>query len=286
VTVHRKLLSGLDRLNATSIVLQRARPLSLDNGIWDAADVQWWWRRPRVSDDFTLPVWFDEFGPVAAVGITAWESTWQTDPFVVPNLVSRVEVWEETMAAVAEYGCDSLQILLPEKDSELTNLALSSGFALSDEISGTTWMHIDDRPSIPSVDGYKVVDRTNGLRHSHHMVKRNGDEVESRLKQCSLYDPTLDLVVLDDHENVAGYALFWFDQSNHIGMLEPMRVEEGHQRKGLAKLLIASGLERLAVKGARRVKVGFESEAASSLYFSMGFKQTSVDRLLTRSSEK
>jgi len=65
-----------------------------------------------------------------------------------------------------------------------------------------------------------------------------------------------------------------------------MRVEEDHQRKGLAKLLIATGLERLADKGEQRAKVGLESEAASSLYFSMGFKKTSVDRLLTRSSEK
>jgi hypothetical protein len=32
--------------------------------MWEAADVQWWWRRPRATDELALPVWFDEFGPV------------------------------------------------------------------------------------------------------------------------------------------------------------------------------------------------------------------------------
>ncbi len=31
-----------------------------NQGIWYAADVQWWWRRPRPTDDLALPVWFDE----------------------------------------------------------------------------------------------------------------------------------------------------------------------------------------------------------------------------------
>jgi hypothetical protein len=29
----------------------------------EAADVQWWWRRQRVTDGLTLSVWFDEVGP-------------------------------------------------------------------------------------------------------------------------------------------------------------------------------------------------------------------------------
>jgi predicted N-acetyltransferase YhbS len=114
------------------------------------------------------------------------------------------------------------------------------------------------------------------------MIARNGELIEQRLQQCSLYDSTLDLAVEDADGTVAGYALFWFDHTTLVGLLEPMRVEDDYQRRGLARLLLTNGLDRLARKGARRLKVGFEAAAARSLYLDAGFVQTSVDRLLTR----
>jgi hypothetical protein len=47
-------------------------------------------------------------------------------------------------------------------------------------------------------------------------------------------------------------------------------------------MLLTNGLDRLARKGARRLKVGFETDAARNLYLDAGFVRTSVDRLLTR----
>ena len=61
-----ELLRGPGRLNATTTVLRRARLADPIDGMWEAADVQWWWRRPRVTDEPALPVWFDEVGRVAA----------------------------------------------------------------------------------------------------------------------------------------------------------------------------------------------------------------------------
>ena len=65
MVVRRELLRGVGRLNATTTVLQRARLADPLGGMWEAADVQWWWRRPRATDELALPVWFDEAGPVA-----------------------------------------------------------------------------------------------------------------------------------------------------------------------------------------------------------------------------
>jgi predicted N-acetyltransferase YhbS len=114
------------------------------------------------------------------------------------------------------------------------------------------------------------------------MIARNGELVEPRLRQCSLYDPTLDLAVEDAAGRVAGYALFWFDHTTLVGLLEPMRVEDEYQRRGLARMLLTNGLDRLARKGARRLKVGFETDATRILYLGVGFVQTSIDRLLIR----
>lgn len=46
-----ELLRGIDRLNATSAVLQRSRLADGFGGVWEAADLQWWWRSPRPTDD-------------------------------------------------------------------------------------------------------------------------------------------------------------------------------------------------------------------------------------------
>jgi predicted N-acetyltransferase YhbS len=249
--------------------------------MWEASDLQWWWRRPRTTDDLALPVWFDEVGPVAAAGLTAWGDTWQADVFAVPSQVDEEEIWVATMEAASGHRSGPLRVLVRQVDVQLEDLALRSGFAMTDELSGTTWMDADERPSLEQVDGFAIVDRSTSA-DPHPMIARNGALVERRLRQCSLYDPTLDLAIVDAVGTVAGYALFWFDPVTLVGLLEPMRVEEDYQRRGLARMLLTNGLDRLARKGARRLKVGFTTGTARSLYLGAGFEQTSVDRLLTR----
>ena len=63
-----------------------------------------------------------------------------------------------------------------------------------------------------------------------------------------------------------------------IGLLEPMRVEEAYQRRGLARAMLAEGLDRLARRGARRLKVGYGTDAARRLYVGAGFRVTSTAR--------
>jgi GNAT superfamily N-acetyltransferase len=280
--VRRELLRGLGRLNATTTVLQRARLADPFHGMWEAADVQWWWRRPRATDELALPVWFDEVGPVAAAGLTAWGDIWQADVFAVPSGVNQEAVWAATLEATAGHRAKALQVLVREDDVLPADLAIQSGFALTDELSGTAWMDADHRPPVAPVDGFAIVDRVARADRPHPMITRNGELVEARLRQCSLYDPTLDLAVEDTDRRVAGYALFWFDPTTLVGLLEPMRVEDEYQRRGLARMLLTNGLDRLARKGARRLKVGFETDAARSLYVGAGFVQTSIDRLLIR----
>jgi predicted N-acetyltransferase YhbS len=143
-------------------------------------------------------------------------------------------------------------------------------------------MDADQRAPVAPIDGFAIVDRVTRADRPHPMIARNGEAVEARLRQCSLYDPTLDLAVEDADGRAAGYALFWFDHTTQVGLLEPMRVEDEYQRRGLARMLLTSGLDRLARKGARRLKVGFQTEPARHLYVGAGFVQTSVDRRLVR----
>ncbi|HWS46475.1 MAG TPA: GNAT family N-acetyltransferase [Acidimicrobiia bacterium] len=282
MVVRRELLRGLERLNATTTVLQRARRADPLGGMWEAADLQWWWRRPRATDELALPVWFDDVGPVAAAGLTAWDETWQADVFAVPSIVDEEDVWAATLEAAAGHPGVALEMLVRVDDALPAELAIRSGFAMTDEVSGTAWMDAEQRAPIAPVDGFAIVDRVTREDRAHPMVARNGEPVEARLQQCSLYDATLDLAVEDADGRVAGYALFWFDPTTLVGLLEPMRVEDEYQRHGLARMLLTNGLDRLARKRARRLKVGFETDAARNLYLGAGFVQTSIDRLLIR----
>lgn len=108
------------------------------------------------------------------------------------------------------------------------------------------------------------------------MRRRNGDPVETRLRQASLYDPWLDLAVEAPDGDVAGYAVFWFDPVTEVGLVEPMRVEDAYQRRGLGRALLTAGLDRLARRGARRLKVGYGTEAARRLYTGAGFRPTAT----------
>ncbi len=281
MAVRRELLGGIERLRATTHILQRARVADPLAGMWEAADVQWWWRRPRVTDELALPVWFDDAGPVAAVGLTAWEESCQLDVFSVPFSVSNNVVWSEALDFARASSNERLEILVHNNDESLKQLALSSGFEVS-ELSGTTWMDAERRPPVRCPNGFAIVDRSTRAGSPHPMISRNGSAVEQRLRQCSLYDPWLDLAIEDRDGRTAGYALYWFDPTTLVGLLEPMRVEDGFQRRGLARALIAEGLDRLAQRGARRFKVGFVTDAARDLYLGAGFVQSSHDLLLTR----
>jgi ribosomal protein S18 acetylase RimI-like enzyme len=109
------------------------------------------------------------------------------------------------------------------------------------------------------------------------MRHRNGDHVEARLRECSLYDPALDLAVETAAGETAGYSLFWFDPVTAVGLLEPMRVEDAFQRRGLARAMLTAGLDRLAQRGARRLKVGYATEPARALYTGAGFRVAATD---------
>jgi GNAT superfamily N-acetyltransferase len=119
------------------------------------------------------------------------------------------------------------------------------------------------------------------------MVHRSGPDVETRLRQTSLYRPDLDLVVLDRRDRVAAYGLFWFDGETATGLVEPMRTEDDHQRRGLARHLLTAGIDRLAAAGATRIKICFEPDnpASRQLYLSVGFEPVKQTVVFARRSD-
>jgi ribosomal protein S18 acetylase RimI-like enzyme len=287
MAIHEVRASGLEYLALATDLLQRARLADAEAGVWEAADLQWWWRTPRRSDGIDQVFWIDDQGPVAGVVLTEWGRAWGCDPILVPGVstVPLATVWARAVEAIDALGLEAVETLARDDDFELLGLLAGTGFVADDGSSGITWMNAEDRPDVAALpEGFALVNRAEETTKPHPMRRRSGEGVEARLRQCSLYDPALDLAVEAADGQAAGYSLFWFDPVTEVGLVEPMRVEDAYQRRGLARAMLTAGVDRLAKRGARRLKVGYGTEVARALYVGAGFRVTATSRSYSWSS--
>lgn len=275
-------LADLGAVEAATALLQRARLADPGAGLWEAADVQWWWRKPRATDALPKPFWLDADGPVAAILLTDFGHGVQCDALTVPGTRVPGDLWDRAFALLGDHGAEQVEVMCRAEDEELVAELEARGLARTEP-----WWIMWQTPraggwhvELPA--GYAIVDRASRPDREHPMAARNSPFIADRLAQTSLYDPALDLCVEVPDGEVAGYALFWFDPVTKVGMVEPMRVHEPFQRRGLATALLAEGLTRLAARGAERLKVSCESETARSLYAGVGFEVAATAYSLAR----
>lgn len=270
--------TGIEAIDLVTSLLQRARRAHPTAGIWEAADMQWSWRLPRESDDIAKTFWVDDDGPVAGIWVMSSPNGWQIDPIILTSDcgISAEFIWERTLNIIQEHPGVDFILPVADDDSVMKTFALETGFDVSDK-DFTGWI---DGASIPDVttlaDGFSIVNRSERDGTPHPMSDRNGEHIAERLRQCSIYDPTLDLAIESSSGEIAGYSLYWFDPVTRVGLVEPVRVHDAFQRKGLARAMVTHGLNLLVKAGAERVKVSWETEAAGALYLGTGFTQQST----------
>lgn len=269
---------GLHYLEAVTLLLQRIRRAHPTAGLYEAADLQWWWRTPRPTDDVPQLFWFDDLGrPEAAVIATDWGGRIALDPIVMPGAPSgwAAHVVERGLAHADASGFDRVTIEVDRSDDLLREMLVGRGFTAERDGVVEAWLSTDDRPDVsPLREGYRLRTRLEAMERPHHMVGRSHADVEARLRQTTLYRPDLDLVVHDSGSEVAAYGLFWLEPDTATGLVEPMRTEDDHQRRGLARHVLTSGIELLARAGVKRIKICYEPDnpASRDLYLGVGFK--------------
>jgi GNAT superfamily N-acetyltransferase len=287
-------LAGLDCLAAVTALLQRIRRVHPTAGLYQAAEVQWWWRHPRSTDALPQLFWFDDRGPAAAVVATDWgdgSSAVYDDttlaligmPGAGPEWVAHVV--ERGLAHAAEAGIDAADVEVDRADHLVQELMSARGFAHKGDGIVQGWLAVDQRPEVsPLADGYRLHTRAETMtKHPHHFGRRAGPHTEERLHQTSLYRPDLDLVAYDRHGDVGAYGLFWYDPDTATGVVEPMRTEDEHQRRGLARHILTTGIDRLAAAGAERISICWEAAnlASSGLYRRVGFEPVLLTDILS-----
>ena len=288
--------TGHEAVEAITALLQRVRAAHPTSGLYEAAEVQWWWTKPRRTDDVGQLLWYNGDGqPEAAFMMTDFgdggslvygEVT--VCPFFLPDASPELmaHVIDRGLAVAAEYGFPGIELEVDQADATLQALLLDRGLAVKEKaVIAQGWINADNRPDISSLpSGYRLTSRSEIDARPHHLGQRNPAFSEERLRQLSLYRPDLDLVVVhgpndddggsDTTGDYAAYALFWYDPVTSTGTIEPVRTHDDHQGLGLSRHLLTSGMDRLAEAGADRISIGWEPDnpASSHLYQNLGFR--------------
>jgi len=278
-------LAGLEYLAAQTELLQRVRNAHPIDGLYEAAEPQWWWGVARSTDELDQLFWFDDQDrPEAAFAITDFgdgSSAVYTDPMALVTVLPGAapdwiaQVVERGLAHAAEHGIESMELEVDQAGGALFQVLAGHGFSRKDDGIVECWLDAGARPEVsPLHEGYRLFDRTETAHRPHHMADERRPEIEDRLNQTSMYRPDLDLVVLDQNDDIAAYGLFWYDPQSATGVVEPMRTNDDHQQRGLARHVLTSGIDRLAGAGAKRISIGYEPEnpASGHLYRSVGFE--------------
>lgn len=280
-------VAGREYLELATSLLQAARLSSPDSGLWEAADLQWWWRKDQHRDPERQVAWFESGTPVAVTALTDLGDRFQLDLFELERDDRRVreEMWPVAVAMIASLSSANFEVHVRHDDYLMAELARSVGFESSDDSYTTTSLAssaLPDQSRLPQ--GFVLRSWADGLRPRHPMVERNGEKVAELLAECSLYDPRLDLAVYTDDGEVAGYGLFWADPVTRVGLVEPMRTEDRFQGMGIARHVLTAGLGRLADDGCTRLRITHSNanERSTRLYRGVGFSPDFVTTVFER----
>lgn len=271
----KRYLAGLDYLNALTDLLQRIKVEDADAGVYEAADVQWWWREDDAPNPKNRIFYCDGSGEAFAC-LTRYPVTGVVlyDLFYLPSMGD--VVYETIWPAVFE-GIERSKHLpamtVREDDHRLREMLVAHGFGL--EANPLIQTQLEREVEVlPLPAGFEIRNRAGAGDSPHHMIRTCGEGIGEKLRECSLYQPGLDLFVCDEAGRVSSYALFWADSVTKIGLIEPVRTNEAYQRKGLARCLITAGVELLKAQGMERVRVCYNenNSAARELYHGLGFE--------------
>jgi ribosomal protein S18 acetylase RimI-like enzyme len=272
--VQRLELRGIEGLRSSIRAAQEARRRHAVEGVWEAADLAWWWRQPRTTDTAITRVWTDAGVPVRAVRPIAWKHGVSVEVLGLDDAVPVTDVAEAIEQTVAETGASTVSVAASSEgrwhDEHLVDELRARGWSPGHPVGGGGWTSTAPRVT-DAPEEVTVVAMTGREGAAHHMAARVGGDVQDRLTQTGLYDHRFDLVAIAGR-HVVGSALGWFDALTATGSIEPVAVDEAHRRRGLATRLVTQLTEGLMDAGARRIRINWEhGGAAEGLYRRLGF---------------
>ncbi len=259
--------------------------------VWHVArfDYTWWHVLPNVAETRLEDVaWlWEENGRIVAL-LLPDDGPGDAHLSVAPDVRGRVEaamldVAEAALAARDPAGRATLAVWADASDAGFVELLGSRGYRRSD-VRERRWRGAIDseRGAVAPPAGYAIRPLGDGLEllercHASGLAFHDGDLAVAaenradtswyrRVQRAPLYRRDLDLVAVDQHGAVAGFATAWFDDVTRSVLLEPVAVVPAHQRRGLGRALVSAALGQAARQGATLALVGAYDDAADALY--------------------
>lgn len=283
-------LTGRDYLDAVTALLLHARSEDPMAGLYEAGDLQWWWKDEDTLAANRSTFWFGAEGePIACLLLAEEEATADGPGRIDADLIWRpgqdavvraqvLPTAVDRLAALPTLPDQTLAIVVDERDGDLRRRLEEAGFRRRPD---DDMVQLAQRPECPPdpislPPGFRFDDdrsRPPDGTQPHHLAGRNGAQVAERLRECSLYRPDLDLCVRAVTGEVAAYCLCWLDPRNRVGLFEPVRTEDAFHRRGLGRAMMTEGIRRLMAHDARLIKVTAVAAngAARGLYEGVGF---------------
>lgn len=286
----RRGYSGLDYLQeVTAFMLQCRREAPLA-GMWDAADVQWWWRDDVYRDPNQQMFFEDERG--RTLGFILLSSAHNTFDYELLPGLEREQAREifgwglDELEQIEQRNARSASVFVKAEHLMFRDMVERAGFNKTATAYVQTALELDGSlPSVPTPKGYRVRSLlTSDLVQGAPPVLRISAEKYARVSATPLYQLDLHLVVTAPGPTIAAECIGWLDAESGVGVFEPVRTDEAYQQQGLAKALMAQGLKRMQALGVKWAKVSHQrsNPAAASLYGSLGFEKTFERLVYTR----
>lgn len=184
---------------------------------------------------------------------------------------------------------DPLETVAYGTDTSLKTVLEGQGYTKQEALEVYMQRSLDDVIDIPRLsDGYII----RPLDPEKDVVQRAGVQsdafageaepnqwsIQNTKRFLSWYEgrEDLDLVAVSEKGEIASFAVFLIDPGTSIGELDPVGTRASHQRKGLSKAVLLSGLQYMRSKNMKHatVRTNVGNSGAIRTYESVGFHLT------------
>jgi ribosomal protein S18 acetylase RimI-like enzyme len=275
-------------------LLVRTAPITPLGFNWDVRrlDGRYFYHAPAVESWlFRRPIGLWESEDGGLVGFVVSEARDDAHLQVHPDyrhLEHEMLAWAmQNLAAPDEDGSRRLELYVYENDALRRRLLSELGFVKTDACGMIRRMRLGAQPfaSPGLADGYTLRTTRPGdpsdcqriadlLNIAFGRTFHNAEEYRNFTRHAPCFRQELDLVAEAPNGSFASYVGIPYDETNRLGIFEPVCTHPDHRRLGLAASLMREGLLRLRSIGAVDVTVDTgDLEPANRLYDNLGFTE-------------
>lgn len=166
-------------------------------------------------------------------------------------------------------------------DASRQSLLTLTGFSEGENDMNLTRRKLENLPEIQLPEGFTIrsatIDDVEQLENVHNRSFTPSWTTDIYRNEVMLkpgYKPEREFVVIAPDGTFAGFCVTWLDETNKVGLFEPVGTHEDYQRQGLAKALMTQVMHMMKAEGMVEAEVcyGINNLPAKKLYTGLGFE--------------